>query len=314
MILKQIIFDPLLEAAFYRSPSFLSRLDPLGAAGMNSNWKKIGDPWFIELQRYGADLIQGGIVLNQEAIVQKGIQVLEWGFDRQGEDGDFPGTGDPFHSVELFLEGAARGLILLEANNLHLETVVRLKPKVAATASWLSRHDIVDDGKANNLPYTHRHWIQAAALGAAGYLLKDPSLLNDAAKWANEACSLQQADGVNIERGGFDVNYQSAGLLFALRYFAVCLDPQVKEKIKQMVVRGLDWLLARTDDRGLVSPEGSTRTGKEKLRNGVLKEMNYMEFLQVLCYAHQVIGDVRYRTVAAAVVATRQFVGPEQLL
>ncbi|MBL8992710.1 MAG: hypothetical protein JNM63_05175, partial [Spirochaetia bacterium] len=222
-------------------------------------------------------------------------------------------TGDPFHSTELFVEGAARACLVLKLAGKKPEIVNRIVPKVRAGALWLIRPDVAGPGRVTNAPYLHRHWILASALGLAGHLTGEAALSDAAKDWAENAIPLQRPDGVNPEKGDFDVNYQSAGIHRALRYTTVC-PASLRPRVIQMIRRGLDWLLSRTNAQGVVDPTGSSRTGKEVLRSGVVKEMNYMEYLQVLCFAAQITGESRARAAAEAIRANRRFVGPEQLL
>lgn len=307
--------DPILIDCYYRSPSFRSdRIGASGAAGVNRDYESgRTKDWFVELQRYGADLIQGGITLRENDLLERGARVLDWAFAKQGPDGNFPGTKDAFHSTELFIEGAARACLVLKLADMRMDLVERFTPKVRAGAIWLMRPEIVGPGRVTNAPYLHRHWILASALGIAGRLTGEASLSDAAKDWAENALPLQRPDGVNPEKGDFDVNYQSAGIHRALRYSTVCPAP-LRPRVIQMIRRGLALLLDRTDERGVVDPTGSSRTGKEVLRSGVVKEMNYMEYLQVLCFASQVLGESRARAAAEAIRANRRFVGPEQLL
>lgn len=307
--------DPILVDCYYRSPSFRSdRIGASGAASVNRDFERgARDDWFVELQRYGADLIQGGIVLGEKDLTQRGAQVLDWAFAKQGPEGNFPGTKDAFHSTELFIEGAARACLVLTQAGVREDLVARWTPKVRSGALWLTRPDIAGPGRITNAPYLHRHWILASALGLAGRLTGEAALSEAAKDWAENALPLQRPDGVNPEKGDFDVNYQSAGIHRALRYTTVA-PPSLRPRVIQMIRRGLAWLLARTNERGVVDPTGSSRTGKEVLRSGVVKEMNYMEYLQVLCFAAQITGESRARAAAEAIRVHRRFVGPEQLL
>lgn len=62
----------------------------------------------------------------------------------------------------------------------------------------------------------------ADALGQAARATREPRFATEALAWAQQGLALQMADGTNPEKGGFDAGYQMAGVLFALRYLAVC--------------------------------------------------------------------------------------------
>jgi hypothetical protein len=47
--------------------------------------------------------------------------------------------------------------------------------------------------------------------------------------------ALQEPDGTNPEKGGFDAEYQMVGVLMALRYLPVCGDHQLRERLLSMI-------------------------------------------------------------------------------
>ncbi|MDX1931849.1 MAG: hypothetical protein SFU56_04520 [Capsulimonadales bacterium] len=274
----------LLEEALYSVPRRLaSGIAESGAVSVNDRWeRKESAKWFIEQQRYGADLIQAGIVRGEDSLIRQGLRVLDWGFDRQGPDGSFPGTGDPFHSVSFFVEAAARGLLLLrEQDAAGYAEVLRTRiPRVAAAAHWLTRPEVVAVGRTHNAPYTHRRWLLAAALGQTAALTGDEALATAAGEYAREGLALQREDGVNPERGGADVSYQAVGLLLAARYHTVCPDPTLRQKIRRMIKKGLQWEATKIEKSGKINMEGSSRTGVETGRSGGLKSADYKAVVQ----------------------------------
>jgi hypothetical protein len=145
--------DPFLIKCLYQQPKHLgSPGGPTGAVSVNAQWEKDGTtPWFIEQQRYGVDHIQAGVVLKNPASIETGLKVLNWGFARQGPDGDFPGTGDPVHSSSLFLEAAARSALILQQSKIPANEAKakELTPKVFAAAKWMAKTD-TDPKKRKN--------------------------------------------------------------------------------------------------------------------------------------------------------------------
>jgi len=306
--LLALVSDDLLEQALYRSPFLIpAAISPGGAVSVNALWESSGGgEWFIEMQRFGAELVQAGVVCGRKDWIERGLQIVGWGFARQGPDGDFPGGGDPYHSTELFVEGAARCVLLLQQGNV-VDFLPRIElsgcvQKIHAAALWLVRPDVAGPGRRNNAPFVHRCWIMAAALAMAAAVSGDESLSRVARERAEEGLAQQSEDGVNPERGGFDVNYQSAGLLFAARYHAVCPDAALRDRIGRMIRRGLDWLSARVDESGEVATAGSTRVGKEALRSGGIKKVNEWELVQTFCYGAAITGDVSFRDAARLLV------------
>jgi hypothetical protein len=176
-----------LSRALYSTPGRLaSKIGPSGAISFNAEWESgQAEHWFIEQQRYGADLVQAGLVRNDRELVQQGWRVLEWGFAKQGPDDDFPGTGDPFHSTSFFVEASARALLLhRQSGQKGFEDVIAQHvAKVAAAARWLMRPAVARGGQRHNLPYTHRRWVLAAALGETASLTGDRAMAKAAADY-----------------------------------------------------------------------------------------------------------------------------------
>lgn len=88
--------DPFLAKALYSVPERLaSGIADDGAIGVNGR-VGAGQQMFIEEQRYGGDMVQAGLATGDDALVRKGMTVIEWGFKQQAQDGSFPNTGDSF--------------------------------------------------------------------------------------------------------------------------------------------------------------------------------------------------------------------------
>ena len=111
---------------FYGDGSSLSSPpSPTGAIGINIEHESTSDGstvYYIEQQRYGADWIAAGIFENDSTKIDKGLDILNWVFDKiiilQQQDGDdgssvYRNSGDAVHSTSLFLEAATRAALLL---------------------------------------------------------------------------------------------------------------------------------------------------------------------------------------------------------
>ena len=152
-------------------------------------------------------------------------------------------------------------------------TITTYTQNLHAAALWLLTPAAEAWGLPKNAPFTHRRWMLAAALGETGSLTGDGTLTSGALPFAVEGLSLQlgsgwtaalsasvngvtppavlvgpggvspagtvktiSAEGVNPERGGYDVSYQCVGLLMAERYYPLCSDPfHAKAQIKNMI-------------------------------------------------------------------------------
>jgi hypothetical protein len=306
----------LLNQALYRRPDRLvSHVAPSGAVSVNADWERSQrGPWFIEQQRYGADLVQAGVVLKDRGLIGQGWKILAWGLNRQARDGGFPGTGDPFHSTAMYVEGAARALLLQKqsSSDSAREYLDRYLAPVTAAARWLMEPDVAAHGRKHNEPYTHRRWLLAAALGQAADLCGDPRMAQAAAEYAREGLALQRPDGVNPEKGSGDASYQGFGLLLAERYYLVCSDARLRGEVRQMIGRGLQWELTRVEDDGTVSLAGNSRVGKERGRSGKPKTVDYKGLLQAFLFGAAITGNPRYEQVAQRIAAGRHWVGRDR--
>jgi len=304
--------DDLLRAALYAAPRRLASGDaPDGAMSVNAAWERgERDTWFIEQQRYGADFVTAGLFTGDGATVERGWRILQWGFAHQGSDGDFPGTGDAYHSTSFFVEATARALLLMKQTDpeRYASRIAELTPKVMAAAHWMLRPDVAAHGEANNQPYTHRRYLVAAALGETGALLGDRPLLTAAQAYARDGLALQTAEGVNPEKGGGDVNYQATGVLFAARYLTVCADSALRDDLAGMIAHALAWEAGKTDDTGTVDASDSTRTGLEAGRSGATKTVDYPTITQAFAFGSAVTGDASFGEVAARIAIGRGWV------
>jgi hypothetical protein len=303
--------NDLLDQALYRHPErMVSKIAASGAVGANAEWERgSAGKFFIEQQRYGAELVQAGIVRKDQGLIDQGWKLLKWGFARQASDGSFPGTGDPFHSTSLFVEAASRALLLHKQSGWDGsdKLLATYTPKAAAAARWLMRPEVAAKGRKNNQPYTHRRWILAAALGQTAALSEDPQMARAAAEYARDGLSLQSRQGVNPEKGGADVSYQAVGILMAERYYTVSADNELRRQVKDMIVLGLRWELTNVDSRGHVLAEGSTRTGVEKGREGTVKSVDYKTIAQALTFGTAITDDAKYQDTARQMAVAKNW-------
>ena len=299
--------DRLLIDTLYKEPHRIAGgITPDGAISVNADWEKRGKTgvWYIEQQRYGADLLQAGVVMKNDSLIGEGMKVLEWGFQQQAADGGFPGVGDPHHSTSFFLEAASRSVLLLEQARAekYLAVAQAWKPKIAAMGRWLNRPEIAEKGRAKSLdPYTHRFYLLAAGYSEAAAVTGEAEFQTWAHNYAVEGLGRQQADGTNPERGGFDASYQGVGIMFASRYYLHCPDATTRVALKAMIAKALDKEMTKIDANGEVSLEGSTRTPLETGRSGKPKTMDYKVLLMALVLGEQITGDPKCREAAERV-------------
>jgi hypothetical protein len=266
----------------YRRPDHLAAdIDPSGAeAKVNIEWdRRHTGRWYIEEQRYGADAVAGGIAKDDTTSIDRGLKILRWGFEQQQSDGSF-NCPDAFHSTSFFVEAAAHACLLLNASQFaprYAEDVSWITPRLLKAALWMIEPSVEARGRESNLPYTHRRYLVAAALGETGILTTNRSLVDHSALYILEGIGLQDSSGFNPEKGGYDSSYHAVGLVYAQRYYDIVADQELKGRIFVMLQKGEGWLASRVLPTGLIDLTGNTRTGQgqEKGRNGTVKTVNY---------------------------------------
>ncbi len=305
--------DPILDRYVYvaaqpQAGDATSDVAADGAVSINALWESGQSPtWYIEEQRYGADLVTKGIVEHDDATIDRGLAELEWGFARQGPAGNFPGTSDAFHSTSFFVEAAARAMLTLRQGGDpdYQGTVAELTPKIEAAARWLMMPGVAAAGRSGDAPYTHRRYILAAALGETAALTGNQKMAQAAESYAKTGLSEQTRQGVNPEKGGYDVSYQALGILMAARYDTVCTDPKLRAGLEQMIGKGLDWELTKVGAQGEVSAVGSTRTGKEYGPAGNLKGVTYPRIVEAFTAGAAITGNRQFESTAELIASTQ---------
>lgn len=291
--LARWIRHPLLARSLYRHT--VSRdYDEVGAAGVNVH----GYQW-IEEQRQGAEWIVRGAVLRRAEWTALGWRELDWGVAQQQGDGGFA-SKDAFHSTSFFIEALARSC-LLDPDGAIAVRVSCLR----RAADWLTAPRIATAGAEGNRPYTHRRYVVAAALGQAAQVTREARFAEHAIAWADQGLDLQTEDGTNPEKGGFDAGYQMVGVLFALRYLAVCPDAAQAARLHEMIGRAIPAELSRQREDGSIDASGSTRIEQEHARSGRTKEVPYGEILQALVFASQALSESAWIDPAQRIVRLR---------
>jgi hypothetical protein len=283
-----------------------------GAVGANIDWERQkSTKWFIEEQREGGDMIQAGIALKDPKWINKGIQVLDWGFSHEAPNGEFTGTADAVHSVSFFVEAVSRAILLLrQADMVDFDSKInQWLPKLGKAAQWLMTAAADPESEQKDLePFTHRFYLYGAGLGQTALLIHNDAMAAAAAEYIRRGIEKQQPDGTNPEKGSFDAGYQVVGLNLACHYVTICPDPALATKLQAMLVLGLKKELTFMKPDGTVDISSSTRVGKEADRTGKTKGMNYRSLTMSLIDASVLTGDASYRALAekTAAAAARQ--------
>ena len=124
--------------------------------------------------------------------------------------------------------------------------------------------------------------------------------------FAKEGISLQHADGLNPERGGFDVSYQMVDAMQGGRYLSTlhcATDAALMEEVRNMMRKTCDWEMGHQLSDGSIDVAGSTRMLKETDRSGEVKHINYKEVVESFTFTSMVTGDPKYLEAARRIVA-----------
>ncbi|MBW4615760.1 MAG: hypothetical protein KME21_21265 [Desmonostoc vinosum HA7617-LM4] len=294
----------LIASVLYRSLHYFYQfMSPSGAYKANVRWESNETPnWYIEEQRYGEDLIIGGIVKNNSEAIKTGFKLFEWGFARQSSDGSFSMTNDRFHSTSLFVQAVAHTLLFVQQSpysKQYAKEVAKYKPLVHRAARWMISADVWRKGNIYNKPFTHRRYLVAAALGLTGKLTNDQQLISYARKSIEDGLSSQTADGVNPERGGFDTSYQVVGVVYAQRWVTYFPNDSLTPKVVAMINKALTWEHSRVLPSGEISNEGNTRTaGQESARSGKTKAVAYNTVVRAFAYWGSATGNQKWNAIA----------------
>jgi hypothetical protein len=299
----------LMRHTAYRNVARLNpESAPDGAYGpVNQAWDRTHEGnWYIEEQRYGADLVAGGIAARDTAAIDRGLLILRWGFEQQQPDGGFL-CPDVFHSTSFFVEAVAHSLLLLrdsEYGDRYRAAAREMEPKLLAAARWMTKPEIEKVGREHNQPYTHRRYLVAAALGEAGTLLGDRALVERSGDYVREGIALQDAAGFNPERGGWDSSYHAVGIVFAERYYTLVADEPQRRALRAMLEKATRWEASRVDADGEVSTEGNTRVGAgrmEKGRSGKVKTVAFGSIIRAFAYWGMISGEPKWEKLAERV-------------
>ncbi len=302
-----------LRQTSYRKPDKTAdQFDADGAYGpLNMAWNATHQGrWLIEEQRYGFDAIVAGISYHRQDLVSRGEKILDWGFQRERADGSFD-CPDRFHSASFFIEVAAHAGLLLQASDMREQNqawVDGMKPRLHLAAAWMMRPENEGSGRAHDAPYTHRCYLDADALGETGVLLHDEEMIKRSREYIRDGLSRQDPAGFNPEKGGWDTSYHVAGLLFAMDYYTLVADDELRQQMRPMIEQGMGWLQARVRPDGTVDQTGNTRTGfgQERGPQGNLKRMSYGSAYRASYDWAMITGDEHWARLAAALFEGQQ--------
>jgi hypothetical protein len=290
----------------YRAPDVIDLASADGAySAPNIAWDqngRVGTDWFIDEQHWADDVVCAGIAHNDVNAIRRGLLMFAWGFAQQQSDGSFLCT-DQFHATAFFVEGAAHAGLMLEQSpfaRTYEPQIKTLKNQVLKSARWMNEPSVAAAAAITDAPYTHRRYLNAAALGETGVLCNVPDLTRAAAAYITTGESQQWSNGVNPEKGGWDSSYQALGLKYAARYYFVVASSPA---LMTMGVNGENWETTMVLPSGAVSVVGNTRTGscQERDHLGNCKGVSYDSVYESYYAWYLISGNADYQDLASKI-------------
>jgi len=263
-----------------------------GAVNANYDWERgTASTWSISQQRIGADYVETGIQTENDAVIRKGILILNWGWAHQLSDGSFGTTTTPYYASAQFIEAAARASLLLKsyAPGTYGADLTYFKSIAATFASncnktgnWLTTATNWPIVQHNCLGSTCRNYALAAGLATTAVAAGNPALNIDANLSAATAAAMQVTGGMNPEGGTSDINTQALGLTYAARYIVNIPASITSTTVKTALSSGINWelqfILIDGSITGTSSPATKTIDTALELGYAIIADPRYVVY------------------------------------
>ncbi len=293
-------FSAVLAFAPFARASY-PNIYPDGACDLNYAWEHgQSSSWYIELQRQGDYAILQGIQTENDTFIQEGLTAIQWALKHQASDGSWAGTGDAFHSTCLFVEGTANAMIALREyhpvtySKSYAATVQEYLPMLQKGSAWLTSPSILSAGLISDASFNHRRYLLGDAVAETAYLAGDEASMANSVQFIKDGLAEQWLNGVDPESGGYDVGYEIVSTMFAQHYLPMTSDPTLTAELLRMISRSLVWECGRVNSAGDIDISGSTRTGRETNRDGVVKQIAREQVMTVFQAGYQELKDSRF--------------------
>lgn len=263
------------------------RLPPMGRQGqMGSNRRGGGGGGFqLADQQLGDLYVRAGLAYEKARLIRRGFRAFDYAFRRQAGDGSLPES--QAEGYAFFVEAVAHSALLLQKSRYR----GRFRRKLAAYRGRLeraARHMITPTAfgefKGRNPSYTHTGYSVGTALTLTGKLVRNGAFRRHGRSAIRASLDNQRSDGVNPELGGYDVRYQTVGLVYAERFRVYFPGGRLRRQVEAMTRRGLRWMDRRVDRDGYIRWRGSTRACRERASDGELKTPGYPHAVRAFAY------------------------------
>ena len=296
--------DFLRATSFNRPNRAADQHDVDGAYGpLNKAWNSSRKgQWMIEEQRYGFEAVVAGLSYNRQDLVARGEKILNWGFARQRPDGSFD-CANRWHSTAFFVEAAAHAALILQVSKLrelNQDWIEDIKPKLRLAVQWMMQPENAEAAQAIDEPFGDRYFLNADAIGEVGVLLHDDAMLKAARRYVRAGLLHQDPLGFTPEKGGSDTGYHASSLLYAMTYYTLVANEDLRQQLQPKISWALAWFDGKVRLDGTVDQAGNTRTGfgQERDPRGEYRFMNYATAYSAAYYWHLITGEDHWAQLA----------------
>ena len=305
--------------------------DDSGLIGRNREWGEMYSARFQVGVGFSLRMFLAGQGATQVELAFRGIEVAFTTIEDGGRmparvpeeisQGAEPGRQDVASAASFFLGDACHGLLTLQQRPDAQEWISAARQeevamKVAQAMEWLETEVEVlreaDAAAPNRLLFNARTFI------ACGFLVESSDLIEVGDEFIHRALALQRPDGVFLEGGGHDTNYQAVALRLALELLVLRESPELLTAVDLAA----GWMLSRACGDGRIDSSENTRTcGGGESFLGQQKVLTVTEVFFGFAAYSVVFDDAASQAAAAQVVQwfatspeTSCFEGPDACL
>ena len=239
--------------------------------------------WSVASQAVAVGIVEVGVHRRSRPLVTQGMAALDWGVRNTtlGSDGVFSlqracdrrsvASEGGTHASTQWLAALGEAVTVLRASPYADELEAQLTGFVTSMeqlagllvddANWQTWQSTWLVDESGNV-FTHKTYLMAAGLGLTASVSHDPR----APTWARRAeliaqrgMAQQWRSGVDPERGGYDVLYQSYGTWQAELYYATLPAGPLRADLGVTIDRAIAWMSSRVDQHGRVEIGASSR-------------------------------------------------------
>lgn len=265
----------------YAGRERLGRIDPAtGAIGKNNlDWQSgFRTDYFIEAQRVGYQVILGGLASEDVAMVSRGFQAIEWGFQPSvlGPNNDWSANREfndilahAAHPRTMFGSAAVKSMyaILVDDNmpSTLKDRAMQIVDRIQASASSyiVSGDALVFREQCVN---SSQLVFQATWMQGAYRLTGLEGFKTEAKDTIRTMMDMQLEDGAFGEQGGFDTSYSVQTIRELVVYREMLSGDGLggwKTKVSDYITAGVNWLLGRIAPDGSIDTTGNERTSAD---------------------------------------------------